>query len=101
MIERDLLVAAIAIGLGSMMLHTAIANEGWCFQMAFARMVAKRRGNESARYVIGSVGTFVILLGLYTFCSPFLNSQDFREAKTNGSGENGFQADSKVSLIAQ
>ena len=80
MSERDLLVAAVAMVLGVMMVHSAIVNQGWCFQMAFARKISKYGGNEYARYAIGSVGTFVIFLGMYTLCAPYLNAKYAKEA---------------------
>jgi hypothetical protein len=98
MTERDLFVAAVAIGLGTMMLHAAIANEGWCFQMTFARKVSKHRGQESARLVVGSVGTFVILLGIYTLCSPYLNSIFASDVQSNENPRVGYPGDSSVSL---
>ena len=73
MTERDYLVAFVAFGLGAMMLYSAILNEGWCFQMAMARKVSKHAGHQSARIFIGSVGTFVILLGVYTLFGPQIN----------------------------
>ena len=47
MTERDLLVAFVAVGLGAMMVYSAILNEGWCFQMALARKVSERCGPRS------------------------------------------------------
>ena len=73
MTERDYLVAFVAFVLGAMMLYSAILNEGWCFQMAMARKVSKHAGHQSARVFIGSVGTFVILLGVYTLFGHQIN----------------------------
>jgi hypothetical protein len=89
MSERDLFVAVVALVLGVMMLYSAILNEGWCFQMAFARKISKHRGNESARYAIGSVGTLVIFLGMFTLIAPYLGSKSSRETaaeKSRGEG---------------
>lgn len=83
MIERDYFVALVAFGLGAMMLYSAILNEGWCFQMAMARKISKHSGHQSARIFIGSIGTFVILLGVYTLFGPQLNNWISRDAKSN------------------
>ena len=83
MTERDILVATVALVLGVMMVHSALLNQGWCFQMAFARKISKHRGQESARFAIGSVGTFVIFLGMYTLCAPYVASKYAREVPIN------------------
>ncbi len=81
MTERDLLVAVVALGLGTMMVYSAILNEGWCFQMALARKVSERRGPRSARILIGSIGAFVILLGLNILFGPQLSNLVSSESK--------------------
>ena len=85
MIERDYFVALVAFVLGAMMLYSAILNEGWCFQMAMARKISKHGGHQSARIFIGSIGTFVILLGVYTLFGPQLSNWVARDAETNES----------------
>lgn len=72
MTERDLLVASVALVLGTMMLHSALVNQGWCFQLAFARKIEQSRGPTAARFAIGSVGSFVIFLGVCTLCAPYV-----------------------------
>lgn len=67
---RDLFVASVAIILGGMMLYSAIVNQGWCFEMKVARVVAESQGREKARTLIGSVGTFLLLVGLYLLLAP-------------------------------
>lgn len=89
MTERDYFVAFVAFGLGAMMLYSAILNEGWCFQMALARKVRKHGGHQSARVFIGSIGTFVILLGAYTLFGPQLSNLVSRDAKSNESFTEG------------
>ena len=74
MSERDFFVALVAFGLGAMMVHSAVSNGGWCFQMALARKVSKHGGHRSARIFIGSIGTFVILLGAYTLFGAQLSN---------------------------
>lgn len=82
---RDLFVATVAIVIGGSMLYTAFLNEGWCFQMKVARMIAESKGHAKARTFVGSVGTFMIILGLYIVLAPmiatnFLHSLDQRNA---------------------
>lgn len=89
MTERDYFVAFVAFGLGAMMLYSAILNEGWCFQMAMARKISKHGGHQSARIFIGSIGTFVILLGVYTLFGPQLSNLVSRDAKSNESSAQG------------
>ena len=67
---RDLFVATVAIVLGGIMLYAAIVNQGWCFQMKVARVVAKSQGRDKARTMIGTVGMFLLLIGLYLVLAP-------------------------------
>ena len=83
---RDLLVATVAISLGGMMLYAAALNEGWCFQMKVARLIEESRGRDKSRTVVGSVGTLMIVLGLYLLLAPiiatnFLQNMDNRNAQ--------------------
>ncbi len=96
MSERDLFVAVVALVLGVMMVYSAILNEGWCFQMAFARKISKQRGNENARYAIGSVGTFVIFLGLFTLIAPYFGNKSSRAAAAEKSSGEGSAATALV-----
>ena len=85
MIERDILVAFVALSLGAMMIHSAILSEGWCFHMALSKTISKHGGHNSARIFIGSMGTSVILLGIYTLSTPLLAGFLSREAQSNES----------------
>ena len=71
---RDLFVATVAMTIGSMMIYTSILNEGWCFQMKVARVIAETKGRDKARTFIGGVGTFMLLLGLYILIAPLTAS---------------------------
>lgn len=75
---RDLFVAAVALVLGGMMLYTAIVGQGWCFQMKIARIIEETRGRQQARTFIGSIGTLVMLLGLYLLLAPIIASSIFQ-----------------------
>ena len=82
---RDLFVAMVAFAIGCSMLYAAILNEGWCFQMKAARMIAESKGRANARTCVGSVGTLMIVIGLYLVLAPiiatnFLHSMDDRNA---------------------
>lgn len=68
---RDLFVATVALVLGCMMLYTAIIDQGWCFQMKIARVIAESKGRKQARTFVGSVGALMITIGLYLILAPF------------------------------
>jgi hypothetical protein len=67
---RDLFVAAVALTIGGIMIYAAILNEGWCFQMKIARAIAESKGRDKARSFIGSVGSLMVLIGLYLLLAP-------------------------------
>ena len=75
---RDLFVAAVALTLGGMMLYTAALNEGWCFQMKVARIIEKSMGRAKARTFVGSVGTLMVILGLYLLLAPVIAAKIFQ-----------------------
>jgi hypothetical protein len=85
--ERDLLVAAVSIGLGLLMTYSAARNEGWCFQMTFARAIEKFHGPQAARMAIGSVGTAMILLGIYTATVPSTTKSSVGDIESANFGE--------------
>jgi len=60
--------------IGGMMIYTSILNEGWCFQLKVARVIAETKGRDQARTFIGGLGTFVLLLGLYILIVPLIAS---------------------------
>ena len=89
---RDLFVATVALVLGCMMLYTSIFNEGWCFQMKIARVIAESKGRTQARTFIGSVGALMVTMGLYLILAPFAltlfqsnNDQTSSNSSTAGS----------------
>jgi len=75
---RDLFVATVAVVLGGMMLYAAILDQGWCFQMRIARKIDETMGREQARTFIGSVGTLLLLLGLYLVFAPLVATTMFQ-----------------------
>ncbi len=81
---RDLFVATVAMTIGGMMIFTSILNEGWCFQMKVARVIAETKGREKARNFIGGVGTFVLLLGLYILIAPLVASSWLNGEESRG-----------------
>jgi len=82
---RDLFVASVAMTIGGMMVYTSILNEGWCFQMKVARVIAETKGREQARTFIGGVGTFMLLLGLYILIVPLIASSWLNWDQSSGS----------------
>ena len=88
---RDLFVALVAMSLGAMMLHAAIMDQGWCFQMRVARAIEDAKGRAKARSFVGTVGAAMILIGLYVLLAPILlvsafqgetrDSQSFPDAR--------------------
>jgi hypothetical protein len=78
---RDLFVAAVAFVLGGMMLHAAILDQGWCFQMLIARKIEETMGRVQARTFIGSVGTLLLFIGLYLVFAPVIASAMFQSTK--------------------
>ena len=82
---RDLFVATVAMTIGGMMLYTSILNEGWCFQMKVARVIAETKGRDKARTFIGCVGTFMLLLGLYILIVPLTASNWLNWDESNNS----------------
>lgn len=81
---RDLFVASVAMTIGGMMLYTSILNEGWCFQMKVARVIAETKGRAKARTFIGGVGAFMLLLGLYILVVPLIASSWLNWQESNG-----------------
>jgi hypothetical protein len=85
---RDLFVATVALSLGAMMVYTAAFNEGWCFQLKVARMIEESKGRSKARTFVGSVGTLMIVVGLYLILAPvvatkLLQTMDNRSAQNS------------------
>ena len=94
---RDLFVATVALTLGGMMLYTAALNEGWCFQMKVARMIEESKGRAKARTFVGSIGTLMVVVGLYLLFAPVFAAKIFQtldNRNTNDRGDLG-----KMSLV--
>lgn len=70
MIARDLIVAAIALGLGFSMLQVAIANRGWCFDTMMVRQIETSRGRLAARRTVCVAGSCIVLMGAWIAASP-------------------------------
>jgi hypothetical protein len=87
MLERDLLVAGVAVGLGCHMILAAVQDNEWCFQLHSARSLERSIGRTPARIVIGLVGTLVILMGVYIIFTPlagkFIRSKPNESAHPN------------------
>ena len=69
---RDILVASVAIVLGAIMLHSALVNQGWCFQMRFAQSLESLCGRNGARAFIGGVGSIMVMIGVHLLLPPSL-----------------------------
>ena len=82
---RDIFVGSVAMALGVLMIYTALVNQGWCFQMKVARVIAESKGQAKARTFIGSVGALILLLGLYTLIAPMIATQILQTNDQRGS----------------
>ena len=65
MIERDLFVAAVSIGLGACILYTLFCDQQRCFEGPFGRRLADRFGQGEATGILFGIIMLVIFLGLY------------------------------------
>ena len=83
---RDLFVATVALTIGCLLIHASIINKGWAFQMTIARAIAQAKGQAPARFFIGSVGTVMVLMGIYLILAPLRLS--FLLPNENGSTKN-------------
>ena len=70
MFERDLLVAAIAIGLGLALFVSAASNVKWFFEIRTPRYLSDQMGRNRARLILGGIGAVVIFLGVYILFGP-------------------------------
>ncbi|MEM7455629.1 MAG: hypothetical protein AAF456_14850 [Planctomycetota bacterium] len=72
MFARDLLVAAVAIGLGTVLLFSALTNHSRTFEMRTPHYLAETLGRTKARWIIGTIGFVVLMLGAYILCGPWI-----------------------------
>ena len=70
MYERDLLVAAIAIGLGLVMFVSSAVDAKWLFEIRTPRYLSEQLGRGKARLILSGIGAVVILLGIYILFGP-------------------------------
>ncbi len=75
MLERDLLVAIIAIGLGAFLVHAAIICRPACFDFWLVRRIESRFGRTAARNIVAIFGGLMMLLGVYVLLFPSQNDQ--------------------------
>ena len=71
MFARDLLVATVAIGLGAVLLFSALTNHSRTFEMRTPSYLTESLGRTRARWIVGTTGFVVLMLGAYILCSPW------------------------------
>ena len=64
MIDRDLLVGVIAVGVGLVIGCSAVVNSQWCFQLSGISWLDNRFGRPTAKSVLFAVGGTICCLGL-------------------------------------
>ena len=85
MIERDLLVSFIALSLGLLMITSALVNYEKAFQLNTPQYLTQTLGRSGARFVMATIGLFVVSLGLYLVCTPiFGDSRILQDRKSRG-----------------
>jgi len=72
---RDLLVAAVAAGVGLSMIRVAMVNHGWWFDNFVFRNIEASRGRGAARRSLWIGGAVMVLVGTWTLASPWLKKQ--------------------------
>ena len=83
MYERDLLVAIIAFVLGLLMISTAWMNYERAFEMRTPQFLSQSLGRSGARLVMGLVGMFIVLMGIYIMCTPFFEKKSLNQPFTD------------------
>ncbi|MCH2179760.1 MAG: Imm17 family immunity protein [Mariniblastus sp.] len=63
--SRDLLVALISAGLGASLHYAILFNPNWLFRLRTPQMLERNLGRKGARWVLGTLATALILVGLY------------------------------------
>ena len=64
MAAQDIFVGAVALGIGSFALLSALFNWDWSYQLWKARWVEARFGRRGARVFYAILGTVMIALGI-------------------------------------
>ena len=77
MLERDLFVGLVTIGLGASLLFGAIANSEWCYRLRLIRFLSQKSGRGSARVFLFVSGGFLCVLGV-------MIAQGFANGKSSG-----------------
>lgn len=75
MYERDLLVSIIAFILGLLIISSAWMNYERAFKMRTPQFLSETLGRTGARLVMGLVGMFIVLIGVYIILTPFLEKK--------------------------
>ena len=70
MIERDILVAVVAFGLGIFLIHAAVICRPACFEFWLVKRIENRYGRKVARNVVGVAGGLIMLLGVCVLLFP-------------------------------
>lgn len=70
MIERDILVALVAFGLGIFLIHAAIVCRPACFEFWLVKRIETRYGRKVARNVVGVAGGLIMVLGVCVLLFP-------------------------------
>jgi hypothetical protein len=70
MIERDILVALVAFGLGGFLVHAAWISRPKCFEFWLVKRIEARYGRTAARNFVGLVGGLLIALGVFVLLFP-------------------------------
>jgi hypothetical protein len=62
---REWLVAAVAVLFGLLVVWTAFINQPFAFKLWLPRLLENKFGREMARFLLGTLGLSLILLGIY------------------------------------
>ncbi len=79
MFERDLLVAFIAFALGFALISSAVLNYERAFEIRTPKYLSQTLGRGRARMIMGLIGAFVVLIGIYIISAPFINKSPNEE----------------------
>jgi len=79
MYERDLVVAAVAVGLGCAMIRGMWINSEWCFRLNSAATLEQSFGRTGARWIIGAIGVALIWVGGQLVVAPYLSDETMEE----------------------
>lgn len=70
MIERDILVVLVAIGLGSFLIYAAMVDRAACYEFWLVKRIEARFGRPTAKNVVIIAGVLIVLLGIYVLMFP-------------------------------